>query len=87
MTNRTSIVQRRKKEKQQKINSDFLFQPKVSDGSNKIAAKLKIGFWERQKIHMQHQKQMVCTDILASFLLPCKLFLLCEALRNTRNKV
>ncbi|XP_057295965.1 tubulin tyrosine ligase 3-like isoform X2 [Hydractinia symbiolongicarpus] len=59
MNNRTSIVQRRKKEKHQKINSCFLFQPKVSDGSNKIAAKLKIGFWERQNIHMQRQKQMI----------------------------
>lgn len=56
---RTSIMERCPKEKNNELDSSYTFQPVVSSHSSKIVAKLKTGFWERQKLHVKRQKEKV----------------------------
>ncbi|XP_066922396.1 protein monoglycylase TTLL8-like [Clytia hemisphaerica] len=58
-SNRTSIMERSPKEKEDGLDSSFTFQPVVGSNSSKIVAKLKTGFWERQKLHVKRQKQKI----------------------------
>ena len=56
---RTSIYNRSKGPKKIYENEDFILKPMVSSRSSKIVAKLKTGFFERQNIHIQKQKNLV----------------------------
>jgi len=58
-TNRTSILKRSPKQKNDQLDSSYTFKPVVGEHSSKIVAKLKTGFLERQKLHVKRQNEKV----------------------------
>lgn len=70
--NRTSLLERTPKKKNTTLDSSYTFQPVLSNNSSKIVAKLKTGFWERQKLHAKRQQEKVSFCLL--LFLPFNLF-------------
>ena len=68
-------MERSPKEKADGLDSSFTFQPVVGSNSSKIVAKLKTGFWERQKLHVKRQKQKVSFRFFCHFILAATLCL------------
>ena len=67
---RTSVAERfttNKYERYDSQDSVFTFKPVISSSSCKIIAKLKTDFWQRQKMHVERQRQAVSAIFLPCF--------------------